>query len=111
MELQERKVGDVIVLALSINAHQRGQYEPLQELVRERLAAGDRRFIINLAGCAWIDSAGLGELIKALVAVMRQGGKLKLAAVPGKVNDILTVTNLTQVFEVYEDEAAALANM
>jgi anti-anti-sigma regulatory factor len=50
-------------------------------------------------------------LIKALVAVMRQGGKLKLAAVPGKVNDILTVTNLTQVFEVYEDEAAALANM
>lgn len=109
MELQERKVGDVVVLALTINAHQRGQYEPFQELVRERLTGGERRFILNLAACDWIDSAGLGELIKAQVSVMRQGGKLVLAAVPSKIKAIMSVTNLTQVFELYDDDAAALA--
>lgn len=109
MELQEHKAGDVVVLALTINGHQRGQYEPFQEVLRERLAAGERHFIVNLAGCVWIDSAGLGELIKAQVSVMRQGGKLVLAAVPSKIKDIMSVTNLTQVFELHVDDAAALA--
>jgi anti-anti-sigma factor len=111
MELQETKAGEVVLFSLSINSHQRGQYEPFQELLRTKLAEGERRFIVNLAGCAWIDSSGLGELIKAQVAVLRQGGKLVLAAIPGKIRDILSITNLTQVFELYDDDAAALAGL
>ena len=110
MQLNERKVGNVTLLDLTIDAHQRGQYEPFQQLVRERLAAGEKHFIVNLSGCEWIDSSGLGELIKSLVHVMRQGGNLKLAAVPHKVKGILAVTNLTQVFEIFDDEQAALAS-
>ncbi|MBI1760398.1 MAG: STAS domain-containing protein [Acidobacteria bacterium] len=110
MELNERKVGNIVVVDLKIGVQQRGQYEPLQQLVRGHLAAGQSRFILNLAACEWIDSSGLGELIKLLVAVMRQGGNLKLAAVPHKLKGILTVTNLTQVFEIYDSEPAALAS-
>lgn len=108
MELTERKIGNVVVIDLKIGLHQRGQYEPLQQLVRGHLAAGQPRFILNLAGCEWIDSSGLGELIKLLVAVMRQGGNLKLAAVPHKMKGIMAVTNLTQVFEIFDSEQAAL---
>lgn len=110
MELHERQVEGVTVIALKLDGVQRGQYEPFQQLVRTRLAAGTQRFVVNLAGCEWIDSAGLGELINALVHVMRQGGQLKLAAVPHKVKGLLTVTNLTQVFELFDNEAAALAS-
>ena len=110
MQLIERKVGQVTLLDLKIDTPQRGQYEPFQQLVRERLAAGEKQFIVNLSGCEWIDSSGLGELIKSLVHVMRQGGSLKLAEVPHKVKGILAVTNLTQVFEIYDDEQAALTS-
>ncbi len=110
MELNERQIGTVIVVDLKIEFHQRGQYEPLQQLVRAHLGAGQQQFMLNLAGCEWIDSAGLGELIKLLVAVMRQGGNLKLATVPHKVKGILAITNLTQVFEIFETEEAALAS-
>lgn len=110
MQLNERKVGNVTLLDLKIDAPQRGQFDPFQQVLRERLAAGEKGFVVNLSGCEWIDSSGLGELIKALVHVMRQGGNLKLAAVPHKVKGILAVTNLSQVFEIYDDEPAALAS-
>lgn len=110
MELHERRVGEASVIELKLTGTQRGQYGPFQQLVRDRLAGGQRCFIVNLAGCEWIDSAGLGELIQSLVHVMRQGGQLKLACVPQKVKGILQITNLTQVFELYDEEAAALAS-
>jgi anti-sigma B factor antagonist len=110
MQLNERKVGNATLLELKIDVHQRGQFDPFQQLVRARLAAGEKHFVVNLSGCEWIDSSGLGELIKALVHVMRQGGNMKLAAVPHKVKGILTVTNLSQVFEIFDDEQAALAS-
>ena len=110
MEIIEREAPGVVIAELKITAPARGQYDALQQLVRERMAAGSRYFVFNLSGCAWIDSSGLGELIKALVHVMRQGGNLKLAAVPHKVKGILAVTNLTQVFEIYESEVEAIAS-
>jgi anti-sigma B factor antagonist len=108
MELNERKVGEVTVIALKGDANISAQLDLFQQLVRDRLSAGERRFVVNLTECNWIDSSGLGELIKALVHVMRQGGNLKLAGVPHKVRGLLSVTNLTQVFELYEDEQAAI---
>lgn len=110
MQIQERKIGDVNVIELQLAPHVRHDYSAFQQLVRAYLARGEQRLIVNLAGCDWIDSAGLGELINALVHTMRQGGSLKLAAVPPKVKAILAVTNLAQVFDIYENEQAALAS-
>jgi anti-sigma B factor antagonist len=108
MEISERKVGPVTVIDLKGETHAPGQFAAFQEVVRERVAAGERWFVVNLSGCGWIDSSGLGELIKSFIHVMRQGGMLKLAAVPQKVRAILTVTNLTEVLDLYDDESLAV---
>lgn len=108
MELSERSVGQVIVIELKSNANLRGQYDGFQQVVRERIEAGQRYFVVNLAQCEWIDSLGLGELIRSLAHVMRQGGNLKLACARQKVKNILSVTNLDQVFEVFDDEDSAI---
>ena len=109
MQINERQVGDVCIIALAITPQARGHYEALQTLVRERLAAGGNKFVFDLSGCEWIDSAALGELIKVQVHVMRQAGHMRLAAVPPKVKALLDVTNLSQVFVLCADEAEALA--
>ena len=110
MQINERQVGEVCVIALTITPQARGPYEPLQTLVRERLAAGVNKFILNLEACEWIDSAALGELIKVQVHVMRQDGQVRVASVPVKVKALLEVTNLSQVFVICADEEAALAS-
>jgi anti-sigma B factor antagonist len=108
MRISEREVGQVTVIDLKSEANLRGQYEGFQQIVRKRMEAGRRHFVVNLAECHWIDSAGLGELIRSFAHVMRQGGDLKLAGATQKVKNILSVTNLNQVFEVFDDEDSAI---
>jgi anti-anti-sigma factor len=111
VQIKERQTGDVCVIALAITAQARGPYEPLQALVRERLAAGVNKFILNLEQCEWIDSAALGELIKVQVSALRQEGQVRVASVPPKVRALLEVTNLAQVFVICSDEAEALSQL
>jgi anti-sigma B factor antagonist len=113
MEISERQVeavtkADVTVIHVKGQVNISARPERLQQLVRARLSEGARRFVVNLAECSWMDSTGLGELITSLVTITRQGGSLKLAQVPQAVRGILTVSNLTQVFEIYEDEQGAI---
>jgi anti-sigma B factor antagonist len=110
MEINERKVSEVVVFEIKGEVNIGSRLERFQQVVRERLEAGERKFVVNLAGLTWIDSSGLGELIKSLVTVMRQGGQLKLSNVPSKVRGILSVTNLTQVFEIFDEEQAAVSS-
>lgn len=108
LEIDERHVGGVTIFGLRMLPAQRGSFAGFQQLIRERLDGNASSFVINLSQCLWIDSQGLGELVRSLVAVMRQGGSLKLAEVPPRLLTILEITNLTQVFEVFDSEAAAL---
>jgi anti-sigma B factor antagonist len=108
MQISERKVGAVTVIDLKGEAKARGQYDGFQQIVQQRIDAGHRHFVVNLAECQWIDSAGLGELIRSFTHVMRQGGELKLASAPEKIGNILKVTNLTQVIELFETEDSAV---
>lgn len=108
MELSERKVGQVTVIDLKNNTNLRGQYDGFQRMVRGQIESGQRHFVINLARCEWIDSMGLGELVWSLAHVMRQGGNLKLACPPPKIKALLSLTNLNQVFEVFDDEDSAV---
>jgi anti-sigma B factor antagonist len=110
MRISEREVGAVTVIDLKGEAKARGQYEGFQRIVQHHIEAGRRHFIVNLAACTWIDSAGLGELIRSFTQVMRQGGELKLACAPEKIRNILDVTNLTQVIELFETESAAVSS-
>jgi len=73
-------------------------------------AIGDRsvKMLINLGQVSTIDSSGVGELVSAFTTVTNRGGKLKLVNLPPKVNDILQITQLITVFEVFESEDEAI---
>lgn len=81
----------------------------LRELVRDLLGKGDKNILLNLADVTYIDSSGIGELVSAYTAVKNQGGELKLLKLTKKVHDLLQITKLYTVFDVKDDESAALA--
>ena len=110
MEISEKQSGNVCVIQLSNASGERARFEGFQQRVRERIAGGQRKFVVNLSGCSWIDSTGLGELVKSLVAVMRDGGSMSLTEVPPKLLGLLSVTNLTSVFDVYNTEEQAVSS-
>ncbi|HKI86639.1 MAG TPA: STAS domain-containing protein [Thermoanaerobaculia bacterium] len=82
----------------------------LREAVQTALEDGARNMVINLEGTSTIDSSGIGELVSAFTSVKNRGGALKLVHLPPKVHDILQITQLVTVFEVYDNEDEALAS-
>ncbi len=108
MEITEQRLENVLIFSVRAREGERGSFNGFQQTIKDKLQGGDSKFIVNLSECQWIDSQGLGELVKALVAVMRQGGNLKLAAIPHRMQAILSITNLTQVFDIYATEAEAV---
>jgi anti-sigma B factor antagonist len=81
----------------------------LREQVRDTLAKGHKNILLNLGDVTYIDSSGIGELVSAFTAVKNQGGELKLLNLTKKVHDLLQITKLYTVFDIKDDEAAALA--
>ena len=82
----------------------------LREAVGEAMEAGARNVLVNLGGVTTIDSSGIGELVSAYTTVTNRGGKLKLVNLPPKVTDILQITQLISVFEVFDAVDEALAS-
>jgi len=80
----------------------------LRETIRTMAKEGRTKILINLAETTHLDSAGLGALVYGFVAITKQGGQLKLANLTKRVSNLLLVTKLCTVFEVFEDEAAAI---
>jgi anti-sigma B factor antagonist len=81
----------------------------VRDTIKDLLANKESRLVLNLAGVSYIDSAGLGELVGAYASTRNQGGEIKLAAVPPKLDDLLQLTKLYTVFAAYPDEASAVA--
>ncbi len=82
----------------------------LRDAVHEALDAGARNILVGLGQVTTIDSSGIGELVSAYTTVTNRGGKLKLSNLPAKVTDILQMTQLISVFEVFGTEKEALAS-
>jgi anti-sigma B factor antagonist len=80
----------------------------LREMVRDLLSKGQKRIVLNLGDVNYIDSSGIGELVSGFTTVRNQGGELKLLHLTKKVHDLLQITKLYTVFEVHNDENAAL---
>jgi anti-sigma B factor antagonist len=70
--------------------------------------ANSQKILLDLSGVTTIDSSGIGELVGSYTTVTNKGGKLKLLHLPAKLNELLHVTQLITVFEVYENEQEAL---
>ena len=82
----------------------------LREVISNALAAGKNKILLDMSGVTTIDSSGIGELVGSYTTVTNRGGKLKLLHLPAKLNELLHVTQLITVFEVYESEQEALAS-
>jgi anti-sigma B factor antagonist len=80
----------------------------LRKLVSELLSQGRKKILLNLAEVTYIDTSGLASLINALAQARKQGGELKLVNLSQKVQDLMQITKLHTVFDIYNDEAAAV---
>ena len=80
----------------------------LRDTVRDLLAKGQKKILLNLGDVSYIDSSGIGELVSGFTTVKNQGGELKLLNLTKKVHDLLQITKLYTVFDVHSDESAAL---
>ena len=80
----------------------------LRDAVRNLLQRNEKRILLNLADVSYIDSSGIGELVSSFTTVGNQGGRLKLLSLTKKVHDLLSITKLLTVFEVFDDEAKAI---
>ena len=80
----------------------------LRNTVKELVAAGKQKILLNLADVDYIDSAGIGELVSAFTTVRTAGGELKLLNLTKRVNDILQITRLYTVFDVQTEEWTAI---
>jgi len=82
----------------------------LRQMVRDLLAKGQHKVLLNLGDINYIDSSGIGELVSGFTTVRNQGGELKLLHLTKKVHDLLQITKLFTVFEVHDNEQQALAS-
>lgn len=80
----------------------------LRESVRDLVGKGRNKILLNLGDVTYIDSSGIGELVSAFTTVRNQGGELKLLNLTKKVHDLLQITKLYTVFDIKNDEAAAV---
>jgi anti-sigma B factor antagonist len=108
MQISERAVGDVIVLDLKGKVTLGEGDELLKDKVNSLVNQGYRKIILNLADVPYIDSAGLGEIVRTYTTVSRQGGSLKLLNLTKRITDLLSITKLLTVFETFDSESDAV---
>lgn len=108
MEIAERKVSDVTILDLTGKLTLGEGDESLRQAISTLLAAGNKKIVLNLEGVPYIDSAGLGEVVRTHTTVSKQGGSLKLLNLTKRIEDLLAITKLLTVFDTYDSEADAI---
>jgi anti-sigma B factor antagonist len=108
MQIEERAIGDVIVLDLIGRVTLGEGDQLLKDKVNSLVNQGRRRIVLNLAGVPYVDSAGLGEIVGSYTTVSRQSGSLKLLNLTKKNTDLLAITKLLTVFETFESEDEAV---
>jgi anti-sigma B factor antagonist len=108
MKATTRNVNDVQVISLQGKITIGAGDTQLRDVIQQALTDGKTKILLDMREVTTIDSSGIGELVGSFTTVTNRGGKLKLLRLPPKVTDLLQVTQLITVFEVYDDEAKAL---
>ena len=108
MQIEERRAGDVTILALMGKLTLAEGRDLFKDKVGDVVQAGHNKLLIDLTEVPYVDSAGLGELVRTYTAVNRSGGQLKLLGLAKRIKDVLALTKLLTVFEIFETEEEAL---
>src|SRR5258707_11640858 len=108
MKASNRQVGGVTVVDLSGRMTRGEGSVVLRDSVRDLVAKGQTKILLNGGDVTYSDSSGIVELVSAFTTVRNQGGDLKLLKLTKKVHDLLQITKLYTVFDVKDDEAKAI---
>ena len=108
MQIDERAVGEVKVLDIKGKVTMGEGNELLKDKVNSLVNQGYKKIVLNLEGVPYIDSAGLGEVVRTYTTVSRQGGSLKLLNLTKRITDLLSITKLLTVFETFDSENDAV---
>lgn len=109
MKLTERRAGDVTILDLSGRILFADGEEEFRLALRPVIESGQIDLLLNMSDVPFVDSAGIGEIVRAYTTVTRRGGSLKLMNLPRRVHEALTITKLLTVIEAFDSEEEALA--
>ena len=110
MKIETRTSGEVRILDCSGKITLGEGTMSIRNAVQDLLQAGVKKIILNLADITYIDSSGVGELVSTYTTTVNKGGKLKLLKLSHRTRELLTITKLLTVFEVFDDEKAAVAS-
>ena len=107
LDIKKRQAGNVTVLDLDGDLRIGESGVTFRKTIHRLVEEGQRKILLNLAGVAHVDSSGLGELIASRATLDKSGGQIKLLHLTERVRELMTITKLLTVFDVYESEAEA----
>lgn len=110
LKMSTRESKDVVIIDLSGRLTMGEACEAIRDEIHDQMRNRVRKVLLNLADVSYIDSAGLGELTAAFTSVQNRGGALKLVNLTKRVHDLMQITKLYTVFDVYDDEKKAIAS-
>jgi len=108
VKLTTRQVGDVTVIDATGRITLGEGASTFRDTVRDLAGKGNKKILLNLGDVTYIDSSGIGELVSGFTTVTNHGGVLKLLGLSKRVKDLLQITKLYTVFEVFDDESSAV---
>lgn len=108
--LSTRQVGDVTVIDAAGRITLGEGSSAFRDAIKDLVTKGDKKVLLNLGDVNYIDSSGIGELVSGFTTLSNAGGRLKLLNLTKRVQDLLQITKLYTVFEVFDVEAAGLAS-
>ena len=108
VKLNIRQVGDVSVVDVAGRITLGEGSSAMRDSIRDLVSKNQKKILLNLGEVSYIDSSGIGELVSGFTTVTNSGGQLKLLGLNKRVKDLLQITKLYTVFDVHEDEAAAI---
>jgi anti-sigma B factor antagonist len=110
VKMNTRQIGDVTVIDAAGRITLGEGSTAFREAIKDLVAKGQKKILLNLGDISYIDSSGIGELVSGFTSVSNGGGQLKLLNLTKRVQDLLQITKLYTVFEVFDDEAVALSS-
>lgn len=108
VKLSTRQVGDVTVIDATGRITLGEGASLFRDTIRDLATKGNKKLLVNLNDVSYIDSSGIGEMVSGFTTVTNHGGQLKLLGLSKRVKDLLQITKLYTVFEVFDDEASAV---
>ena len=110
MTIEERPTEGVMILDIKGKLTIGEDVELVKDKINSLIQQGEKKLLLNLAEVPYVDSAGLGEIVRTYTTVNRQGGSLKLLHLTKRIEDLLAITKLLTVFDTFDSEQDAISS-